>query len=648
MDLNLLVRGQSNAMFLMEYEGGAGPALVSEVQRLLGFDGVNDRVRLVYDSDGSDGAATAFGGTRLIGDWLLPRNGDWRQGWDLAELEQSILATARGLPATRRDDPTAVLWLHSESDSTRFDLTTEEWVSAVRFDAAQLRAALGQGAATTPYLFVSAMPYWGNPDYFGTDEGTQAIRRGMEQLAADAGFHAAIAARIQDVDMDGDFAGAYGGGHIDAQDAMQTALRSARAVAEAFAQYAKAGSPVALAGGNIADEGPQVVAATRVGANQLRIDVLHDAAGGFRALDADAASGLGWTVRLDGGAMQATAASIVDADTLLLTFSAALPAEGRLFYAHGYGRLTGADGSARGNAVYDDQGLPIWVAAGGLALPPGSGGTAIDMVVPGTAGDDWLKGGAGADTLTGGAGSDDLQGGAGNDVLAGGRDHDGLTLGAGADTVVFARGDGVDWIVDFTPGTDRLLMQGYAAGEAVIAAKTYWGMAGTEIRLAAGDSIFLQGVTAFRAADVTWGGGTTQPPPPPPPPPAGLLVNGSVGDDWLKGGTGADTLNGGAGSDDLQGLAGNDRLSGGRGHDGLTLGAGADTVAYARGDGWDWVVDFTPGTDRLELSGITAGGVVRTAKVYWDMAGLELSFGAGDVIFLQGVSTLGAGDIVFT
>ena len=650
MDINLLVRGQSNAVFMMETNGGAvKTALPREVERLLGFDGVNDRVRLVYET-GDQSSGTAYGGTALIGDWLTARNGNWTQGWNIAGREQALLNEIGSLPAGQRDDPTAVLWLHSEFDSTRWDLTMEEWVSAVRFDAAAVRAALGQGAGTVPYLFISAMPYWGGGGFATTDEGALAIRRGMELLAAEAGFNADMAARMLDIDADGDFAGAYGGGHIDGEDSMQTAMRSARAIAESMAEYAKPGSPVALAGGNIADEGPRVATVTVASANQLRIDVVHDQASGFRALDADAAGGLGWSVRSDLGVVEGIGAAIVDGDTLLLTFDGALPAGGTLFYGYGYGRLTGADGSGRGNAIYDNQGLPIWVAAGGIAVPGGSTAP-TDRLVNGTAGDDNLRGGAGADTLLGLDGSDDLQGGAGDDVLAGGRGHDGLTLGAGADTVRFARGDGNDWVVDFTPGVDRLSIDGYAASEATIRANTYWGMAGTEILLAGGDVLFLQGVTAFRPADVTWSGGSTTPPPSPPPPtpPAGggLLVNGTAGDDWLVGGAQGDTLRGGDGSDDLQGLAGNDRLEGGRGHDGLTLGAGADTVVFARGDGNDWVVDFAAGIDRIELSGITAGQVASSIQTYWGMSGVELGFGGSDLIFLQGVSALGANDIVF-
>ena len=88
MNLNVLVRGQSNAILMMEAGGWAGyGALVEEVQRLLGIDGVRDTVSLIYERYDA-GTATATGGTALIGDWLHPRNGDWRQGWTNGALEQ--------------------------------------------------------------------------------------------------------------------------------------------------------------------------------------------------------------------------------------------------------------------------------------------------------------------------------------------------------------------------------------------------------------------------------------------------------------------------------------------------------------------------------------------------------------------------------
>ena len=682
MNLNLLVRGQSNAIMLMESNGWAGyGALQAEVQRLLGFDGVRDTVSIVYERY-DPGTATAVGGTALVGDWLHAKNGDWRQGWEVGSQEQALLNRIAALDPAQRDDPTAVLWLHSEYDSANAGLTTEAWMSAVRFDAARVRSALGQSAADVPYLFVSAMPYW------GSDETHQAIRRGMEALADDAAFTARIAARMLDTniandDLDGNRATPdYGGPHMDGGDALQTVMRAARAIAEQFASHAKPGSPAAS--GGLADQGPEVVQAEILGANKLRLNVAHDHASGFLALDGDAARGLGWSVQGSGGEVRAVSVSIEDADSLVVTFAGPLPAGGLLFYGYGYGRLAGADGSGRGNAVYDSQGMPIWVSAAGLRI----GGAAPDpdpnpnprpdggLVLNGTAGNDVLKGGDlgdkitgqagndslsggggadtlgggdGHDTLRGGAGADVLYGAAGNDVLRGNGGNDVLTTGDGADRVVFGTGDGADRVTDFTLGLDTVQLTGVTAAQVTAVVTTAAGATGRKLTLPGGETLFLQGIGMATAQQLglsgsfanAGGGGT-------PLPATTRTVNGTTGDDWLKGGTGADYLVGGAGSDDLQGLGGNDVLRGGRGDDGLTGGAGADTFCFARGDGVDWIVDFARGTDKLRLEGITSAQVSQHLESQWGMAGLAINLGQGDALFLQGVTTvLSASDMVF-
>jgi Ca2+-binding RTX toxin-like protein len=450
--------------------------------------------------------------------------------------------------------------------------------------------------------------------------------------------------------------------------------------------------------------------------------------------------------------------------------------------------------------------------------------TAAGRAAEGAAGDDWLAGGTGPDTLQGGAGSDDLQGGAGDDMLRGGSGDDGLTGGAGRDSFVFARGDGQDWVVDFTTGVDRLELSGVTAAEVTFQAASYWGFSGLDVLLPGGEKLFLQGVGALGAGDVVVAGAVApapvpapEPISPPAPTPApaptgqqqsgtdgkdtltgaghddrleaganddvlngragldtllggegrdslvggtgadlleggtdndtlrggagddrlvtgagrdsvvfgagdgadrvtdftlgqdklrltggvetasvqaelgsldgldglrlvlpggeslflegvGLVtaqqlglagsfaaartpmatLAGTAGDDRLVGGAGAERLDGGAGSDDLQGGAGDDVLRGGADHDGLTGGAGVDSFVFARGDGPDWVVDFEAGVETLRLEGITATEVTQTVQDRWEYQGLQLDFGNGDEIFLQGVTqTLAARDIVF-
>jgi hypothetical protein len=475
LQLNVLLRGQSNAQLMGDYNDGA-QAMVHRVEGLLGFDGVTDKVSLEYSSQG-DSTNTVFSGTSLLGDWLKP--GPDGRGWTTGELEQRLLDYVGHLPAVQKAEPTAVVWFHSEYDSRDAHLTPADWEGSVRGEAALLRAAYGQGAAALSYHFVSAIPY-----SEGTAAGHQAIRIGMEELAADPAFNASIGARALDTDMsfnnlDGNWSTTdYGGPHQSNPDGMQTGERLALSLAQDWAGYAKPGSPVALAGGQVDDLGPQVVQASRVGDHQLALTVAHDAARGLAALDADAAHGTGWTAIGDaaGVTIPATAATLTSAGTLLLDFAAPLPADARLYYGYGYGRLAGGDGSGEGHAVYDDHGMPIWVDAHGLLA---DGTIHAPVAAPAS-----LQGGAGADVFSLGAGS-------GGGSFAG---------GTGADQWVVSPGAGSAVIADFTPGVDHLVFAGIAAASFAIAPAAGGG---TVITFdAMGHTLLLPGAAALAPGDI--------------------------------------------------------------------------------------------------------------------------------------------------
>ncbi|MCT7964042.1 DUF4347 domain-containing protein [Laspinema sp. D1] len=88
------------------------------------------------------------------------------------------------------------------------------------------------------------------------------------------------------------------------------------------------------------------------------------------------------------------------------------------------------------------------------------GGNGLDFL-NGNIGDDTLLGGEGNDTLHGGKENDILNGGNGNDVLWGDLGNDTLIGGTGEDIFVFREGDGVNLVIDFERGIDRI---GLAAG----------------------------------------------------------------------------------------------------------------------------------------------------------------------------------------
>jgi Ca2+-binding RTX toxin-like protein len=106
----------------------------------------------------------------------------------------------------------------------------------------------------------------------------------------------------------------------------------------------------------------------------------------------------------------------------------------------------------------------VSVAVGGTQ----TGGSSNDLLT-GTAGNDSIDGGngsdiligyAGNDTLIGGNGTDFLLGSAGDDLLDGGNGSDTLRGGLGEDIFVFAAGEGIDTITDFSLGTDKIGLTG--------------------------------------------------------------------------------------------------------------------------------------------------------------------------------------------
>ncbi|MDF1722629.1 MAG: calcium-binding protein [Minwuia sp.] len=257
----------------------------------------------------------------------------------------------------------------------------------------------------------------------------------------------------------------------------------------------------------------------------------------------------------------------------------------------------------------------------------------------GDGGNDRMEGGTGDDTLFGGSGADFMDGDAGADRLIGGVGNDQLNGGFGDDTYVWARGDGFDRInesssdagtdtIEFAAGitladvrlaivsnADLLIRLNDGSGEILVTGQfgvstdtrveTLRFADGTELDLTG--PLLTVGSDGNDFLDSSGFGDTLQ----------GRDGNddldGFGGDDVLAGEAGADNLNGSEGSDQLFGGTGNDvldggeeadDLTGGRGNDQLTGGAGDDTYHYARGDGFDTVLENdndSAGTDRILL-----------------------------------------------
>ena len=376
-ELNIVLRGQSNAQLLLQF--GAAAAIQSSVQNYLGFDGTTNKVNLIATHDQPNGDNTLDSGTSFLTQWLSARNGNWQNGWTNNTLETGFLNELASLPADEKSAPTDILFVHNEYDSADASLSAAEFQSAVQYDARQVRAVLGQTAATTPYSFVD-IPYGE-----GTDTGNQAIKLAQQNLAGQASFNGQIAARANDLDMNWDLpnnqlSSFYGDGHMSPADANELVDRIARSIADSFAKYAQPGSPVANAGGKLPDTGPQVTQAYAVKghANEILVAVKPDSGAALQPLNATAAAGVGWSVLDNGVDTPATGAAIEPGGKyMLLTFANAVPVDGSdaVYYGYGIGRTalpyTQANPNGfpgEGNAVYDSNGLPIWASAAGVKI----------------------------------------------------------------------------------------------------------------------------------------------------------------------------------------------------------------------------------------------------------------------------------------
>ncbi|MFV3127694.1 M10 family metallopeptidase C-terminal domain-containing protein [Niveispirillum sp. KHB5.9] len=244
----------------------------------------------------------------------------------------------------------------------------------------------------------------------------------------------------------------------------------------------------------------------------------------------------------------------------------------------------------------------------GGSNPEALTGDAAHDSIHGGGGNDTLRGGAGNDTLVGGEGWDALFGEAGDDVLIGGS-FDTLTGGAGRDLFV-PRAEGQDYfappsvITDFTQGEDRIDLS--ATGISDFATARLFlreeSADNTRFELRATNGyaalIINRPLSTLTAADFVFAADSG----------ARNLVGGTGPDD-LVGGSGNDTLDGSLGDDSMIGGAGNDRLVLRGGFDDARGGAGQDVFVPAAAGGFSThrILDFTPGTDKIDLTAYGIG-----------------------------------------
>jgi Ca2+-binding RTX toxin-like protein len=235
-------------------------------------------------------------------------------------------------------------------------------------------------------------------------------------------------------------------------------------------------------------------------------------------------------------------------------------------------------------------------------------------------------------------------GGLGTDILTGGQQSDGFYFGADGR---FGSGDRVD---GRGGSLDQLGLQGDYSGAGAISFAAN-SMANIEmlILLGAGDNRFgggsgdgfsyditmhdsnvAAGATMYISANTLRTDATLT---------ETLDFDGSAEKDGffiVYAGTGADTLVGGAGADEIWGRGGADRITGGLGSDILRGGEGDDVFVYNAvaecGPGSrDSILDFTSGSDRIDLSGIDANTIAGGDQAFSFIGSNAFSGSAGQL-----------------
>lgn len=196
-------------------------------------------------------------------------------------------------------------------------------------------------------------------------------------------------------------------------------------------------------------------------------------------------------------------------------------------------------------------------------------------------------------------GNETIGGTSENDTFVAGLGDDRINSGAGSDLVLYAKGDGSDYLDDESGSTvdvDVLSFSNLNANDITVS------RSGAHVKILVnetGHTITLD--EQFYSATANWGFERIE------------FADGTVWDRagiqlaaWIRGTSGNDTLSGFSGNDIFQGGTGNDRIN---------SGTGSDSYVYAKGDGNDYIDDASGSTseiDTLRLTDLTADDVFLT------------------------------------
>ena len=362
--------------------------------------------------------------------------------------------------------------------------------------------------------------------------------------------------------------------------------------------------------------------------------------------DATANPGVGYTIYDNGGI------DTLDYSGFTQNQRINLNAEGFSDIGARVGNVSIARGSMIENAIGGTGNDTLYGNAANNVL---TGGNGNDILI-GYAGDDTLDGGAGVNVLVGGDGNDTLIVSGGGNELNGGAGNDTYILASRSDTIVEGVGEGTDEVrtasaiydLAAAPNVENLTFTDNAshAGIGNAQANTLVGGTGADelqgrdgadiLRGGSGAANTLLGGDGDDLYFVTAAGDT-------------IIESSNQGTDTIQtvlstftmrdnteilqfvgvgnfsgvGSADANTMIAGVGADFLNGNDGADILVGGSGADLLLGGNGADQFRYMGGEsGYDRILDFTPGTDKIALSNL---GFAHTATVAFIATGAPVA-----------------------
>lgn len=279
------------------------------------------------------------------------------------------------------------------------------------------------------------------------------------------------------------------------------------------------------------------------------------------------------------------------------------------------------------DSVFASASFYLWANVENLTLVAGTAaqfgvGNELANIITGNGGDNLLIGHQGNDTIYGGAGNDWIYGQEDNDILWGGAGTDYLVGDDGNDVLHGEDGAGEQdflygWAGDDTYYVDAqndFTFENAGGGTDIVYANI---AGGTYYLFDNVENLVLLGTTLYGVGNAL-----------------ANVITGSDATNWLLGG------------------AGNDRIDGGKGNDALYGEAGADTFVFGASSGIDTIGDFTPGTDKIDLSAYGFASFAAVQAAMTDQGGgvMNIALGGGNYVILIGVAKaqLTAGDFILS